>query len=58
MPANLYIWDEPLNYLDTYNQDQLIQLIKAVRPPLPFTEHDQHFIQTVVSQTIKLFPRK
>lgn len=57
-PANLYIWDEPLNYLDTYNQDQLVQLIKAIRPPLLFTEHDQHFIQAVASQTIKLFPRK
>lgn len=23
-PAELYLWDEPLNYLDTYNQDQLL----------------------------------
>lgn len=57
-PAQLYIWDEPLNYLDTFNQDQLIQLIKEYRPPLLFTEHDQHFIQTVASQQINLFPRK
>ena len=57
-PAQLYIWDEPLNYLDTFNQDQLIQLIKEYRPPLLFTEHDQHFIQKVASKQINLFPRK
>ncbi len=33
-PAHLYIWDEPLNYLDTYNQEQLIDLIQAYKPPL------------------------
>lgn len=57
-PSQLYIWDEPLNYLDTYNQDQLIQLIKEMRPPLLFTEHDQHFIQAVASQKVQLFPGK
>ena len=57
-PAQLYIWDEPLNYLDTFNQDQLIQLIKEYRPPLLFTEHDQHFIKKVASKQINLFPRK
>lgn len=55
-PAQLYIFDEPLNYLDTYNQDQLIQLINDFRPPLLFTEHDRHFIQETASQTIRLFP--
>ena len=25
-PAELYIWDEPLNYLDVFNQEQLEQL--------------------------------
>lgn len=23
-PAELYLWNELLNYLDTYNQDQLL----------------------------------
>lgn len=55
-PAQLYIWDEPLNYLDTYNQQQLIDLIKEYRPPLLFIEHDQKFIDEVASKEIKLIP--
>ena len=53
-PAHLYIWDEPLNYLDTYNQEQLIDLIQAYKPPLLFVEHDHHFIEQVGSKIIQL----
>lgn len=53
-PAQLYLWDEPLNYLDLVNQDQLIRLIKDVRPPLLFVEHDRHFITEVATQEVKL----
>lgn len=53
-PAHLYIWDEPLNYLDTYNQEQLIALIQAYQPPLLFVEHDHHFIEQVSSKIIQL----
>ena len=35
-PAALYIWDEPLNYLDTYNQDQLVAAIKHYQPTMLF----------------------
>lgn len=55
-PANLYLWDEPLNYLDTYNQQQLIQLIKEARPAMLIIEHDQHFINEVASKTITIKP--
>ena len=53
-PAHLYIWDEPLNYLDTYNQEQLIDLIQTYQPPLLFVEHDHHFIEQVSSKVICL----
>lgn len=55
-PAQLYLWDEPLNYLDTYNQQQLIQLVNDYRPPLLFVEHDQHFIAAVASQQVFIRP--
>ena len=29
-PAELFIWDEPLNYLDVFNHEQLEQVIKLV----------------------------
>lgn len=53
-PASLYLWDEPLNYLDTYNQQQLIQLIKKFRPPMLIIEHDQHFISEVAGKVITI----
>ena len=53
-PAHLYIWDEPLNYLDTYNQEQLIDLIQTYQPPLLFVENDHHFIEQVSSKVICL----
>ncbi len=55
-PAQLYIWDEPLNYLDTYNQEQLIALIKEYQPPILFIEHDQNFIGEVATKQVSLTP--
>lgn len=53
-PAQLYIWDEPLNYLDTYNQEQLVQLIKQVCPAMLIIEHDQHFIDEVATKRVTI----
>lgn len=53
-PAGLYIWDEPLNYLDGFNQEQLVQLLLTVRPPLLLIEHDQVFLNEVATKTIEL----
>lgn len=52
--ANLYLWDEPANYLDVFNQDQLIKLLKEVKPAMLLIEHDQYFIEQVASQRVKL----
>ena len=51
-PAHLYLWDEPLNYLDTYNQEQIIKLIQEVRPPMLIIEHDKHFIDHVATRKV------
>ncbi|PEG94132.1 ABC-F type ribosomal protection protein [Lactobacillus sp. UMNPBX10] len=53
-PAHLYLWDEPLNYLDTYNQQQLIQLIQEKRPPMLIVEHDQNFIKQTATKKIEI----
>ncbi|MFD1318373.1 ribosomal protection-like ABC-F family protein [Loigolactobacillus zhaoyuanensis] len=54
LPAELYIWDEPLNYLDVFNQEQLEQLILAVQPTMLLIEHDQAFIDHVATQVVTL----
>lgn len=54
LPAELYIWDEPLNYLDVFNQEQLEQLISAVQPTMLLIEHDQTFIERVATKVVAL----
>ncbi|HAQ1467188.1 TPA: Lsa family ABC-F type ribosomal protection protein [Enterococcus faecium] len=53
-PAELYIWDEPLNYLDVFNQEQLEQLILNVKPAMLLVEHDQTFLDKVSTEIISL----
>lgn len=53
-PANLYLWDEPLNYLDTFNQDQIIELIKTYRPTMLIIEHDSRFIDEIDAEVVEL----
>ena len=53
-PTDLYLWDEPANYLDVFNQNQLIKLLKNVQPAMLLVEHDQYFIEQVASKRISL----
>ncbi|EFQ46268.1 LOW QUALITY PROTEIN: hypothetical protein LBGG_00006, partial [Lactobacillus gasseri MV-22] len=50
--ADLYLWDEPANYLDVFNQDQLIKLLREVKPAMLLIEHDKYFIEQVADQRI------
>ncbi|MGH2285579.1 Lsa family ABC-F type ribosomal protection protein, partial [Enterococcus faecalis] len=40
--AELYNWDEPLNYLDVFKQQQLEALILSLKPAMLVIEHDAH----------------
>lgn len=53
-PAELYLLDEPLNYLDTFNQDQLLELFSTVHPTMLVIEHDQNFITKLADKIIEL----
>ncbi len=53
-PANLLIWDEPVNYLDLLNQDQLTASILAYQPTMLFVEHDQDFIAKTATRVVTL----
>lgn len=52
--ATVYIWDEPLNYLDIDNQQQLVTLLKSIKPTMIVVEHDAHFISEVADDIIVL----
>lgn len=50
--AHIYIWDEPLNFIDIYSRMQIEELIQKFNPTMVFVEHDQAFQQTVATKTI------
>ena len=56
-PANLYLWDEPLNYLDIENQQQILTMIKEKSPTMLIVEHDQKFINSFDPQFVKCLKR-
>ena len=52
--AHLYVWDEPLNYLDFYSRMQIENLIKEFEPTMLFVEHDNAFRQSIANKIIHL----
>ena len=53
-PAHLYIWDEPLNFVDVFSRMQIEQLLKTYRPTLLFAEHDRRFREEIGAESILL----
>lgn len=41
--AHLYIWDEPLNYIDVFSRMQIERLILNYKPTMLIVEHDKAF---------------
>ena len=52
--ADFYLWDEPANYLDVFNQDQLIDVLRKTKPAMLLVEHDEYFISQVASKRIEI----
>lgn len=52
--AHLYIWDEPLNYIDIYARMQLEALLAKVKPTMILVEHDEYFLQGLATDYLEL----
>lgn len=52
--AHLYIWDEPLNFIDVISRMQIEKLLIEHEPTILFVEHDSAFCENVATKTIKL----
>lgn len=52
--AHLYLWDEPLNYIDIYTRMQLEELLKSFNGTMVLVEHDQYFQKAVGTKVIQL----
>lgn len=52
--ANIYVWDEPLNYVDILTRIQLEKAVLKYRPTLIFVEHDTQFVKHIANKTVQL----
>ncbi len=52
--AHLYIWDEPLNYIDVFSRMQIEKLILEYQPTMLIVEHDVRFREQLATKVIEL----
>lgn len=53
-PAHLYVWDEPLNYIDVYSRIQIERLIREFSPTMLLVEHDKAFREAAATKLITI----
>lgn len=52
--AHLYVWDEPLNYIDVLSRIQIEELILNSCPAMVFVEHDEMFREKIATKIYTL----
>lgn len=52
--AHLYVWDEPLNFIDVYSRMQIEQLILKFAPTMLLVEHDIAFRSAIATKIVEL----
>lgn len=52
--ADIYFWDEPLNYIDVYMRKEIERLVKDSDITLLFVEHDRKFTEAVADSELVL----
>lgn len=52
--AHLYLWDEPLNYIDLFSRIQLEEVLLSSRPTMVLVEHDRAFTDQVGTSFLDL----
>ena len=52
--AHLYVWDEPLNYIDVYSRMQVETLIQEFCPTMIFVEHDLAFQNAIATGKVHI----
>ena len=53
-PAHLYIWDEPLNFIDVFSRMQIEKLLLEYKPTMLFVEHDVRFQEKIATKRMEL----
>ena len=53
-PAHLFVWDEPLNFIDVISRMQVEELLLQYQPTMIFVEHDIAFQNKIATEVLKL----
>lgn len=53
-PAHIYIWDEPLNYIDVYTRMQIEELILNYKPTMILVDHDIRFQERIATRRVEM----
>lgn len=53
-PAHLYIWDEPLNYIDVFSKMQIEKLILTYQPTMLIVDHDVRFREKIATRVVEM----
>ncbi len=52
--AHLYLWDEPLNFIDILSRIQIEDLILKFNPTMVFVEHDESFVKNIANCNVSI----
>ncbi len=52
--AHIYLWDEPLNYIDVESREQIEDMLADTDATMVFVEHDRRVLDLVASRVIVL----
>ena len=52
--ANLFIWDEPLNFVDVLSRIQIENAILTYQPAIIFVEHDRVFCDRTATEIVEI----
>ncbi len=53
-PAHLFVWDEPLNYMDVFSRMQIEKVLSEYQPTMLFVEHDAVFREKIATAVVKI----
>ena len=53
-PADVLLWDEPLNFLDIDAREAIQEVVLQDAPTMVFVEHDAEFVDRVATAAIEL----
>ena len=52
--AHLYIWDEPLNYIDVFSRMQIEKLLLKYQPTMLIVDHDVRFRKKIATRVVEM----